>query len=237
MTERFTDAELAYALRRAAGSVSVPERLQRPSALVVAAGERYLARGRRAVAMTLMGAGLAVVASVGLAVGGPGALDWLRGGFSAAAPESVRPEAGESMQVVITPPRLALSYPVQEAVLSSPYGERNLFEKKIIHQGVDFAAAVGTPVLAAADGTVLSAGRGQEGYGLLVALSHGQVNGAEVVTWYGHLHEMAVEVGQQVRRGEPVGSVGTTGGATGPYLHFEVRVNDRPVDPLPWFGQ
>lgn len=94
------------------------------------------------------------------------------------------------------------------------------------HTGTDFAAAHGTPVGAAADGTVASAGwRG--GYGKAVLVDHGTET-----TLYAHLSAMTVVGGQQVRRGDPVGRVGSTGQSTGAHLHFEVRVDGVPVDPL-----
>jgi len=66
------------------------------------------------------------------------------------------------------------------------------------------------------------------GYGILVRISHGQ----GIETWYGHLAAASVRPGQAVRAGEVIGLVGSTGRSTGPHLHFEVRVNGQPVDPL-----
>ena len=97
------------------------------------------------------------------------------------------------------------------------------------HRGVDFAAPSGTPVRAAGDGTVLSAGR-QNGYGNVVMLQHA----GAVSTVYAHLSGFAagVKAGTHVTQGELIGYVGQTGWATGPHLHFEFRVNNEQRDPL-----
>ena len=96
------------------------------------------------------------------------------------------------------------------------------------HPGVDLAAPAGSPVRATADGVVGRAGW-NGGYGQMVALEQG--NGVE--TRYGHMSRLAVVPGQQVRRGDVIGYVGSTGRSTGAHLHYEVRVNGRAVDPLP----
>ena len=107
-----------------------------------------------------------------------------------------------------------------------PFGEGYEF-----HAGVDVEARYGEPVRATADGTVVFAAyRG--GYGNLVILDHG--NG--ITTFYGHLSRIAVRVGQVVKRGHVLGRAGSTGRSTGPHVHYEVRVNDRPVNPLRFAG-
>jgi murein DD-endopeptidase MepM/ murein hydrolase activator NlpD len=95
------------------------------------------------------------------------------------------------------------------------------------HTGQDIATLWGTPVVAAAQGIVIFAGW-QNGYGQIVIIDHG--NG--LTTRYGHLSGIDVEVGQQLARGEQLGRVGSTGRSTGPHLHYEVRINDEPVNPL-----
>lgn len=95
------------------------------------------------------------------------------------------------------------------------------------HEGVDLAAPRGTPVHAVADGRVEFAGV-QHGYGNVVYLRH--VNGRDT-TVYGHLSRIDVRVNQRVTRGEEIGTVGSTGIATGPHLHFELRVNGSPINP------
>jgi murein DD-endopeptidase MepM/ murein hydrolase activator NlpD len=88
---------------------------------------------------------------------------------------------------------------------------------------------MGTPVDAAASGTVAVAGV-QNGYGNVVYIDHG--NGLQ--TRYGHLSHIDVVVGQQIKRGERLGLVGSTGRSTGPHLHYEVRINNQPVNPRPY---
>lgn len=121
-----------------------------------------------------------------------------------------------------------LSRPVDGRV-SSTFGNRvhPILRFARFHSGIDFRAAWGTPVLAAADGIVSAAGWAG-GYGRQVRVAH--VNG--VATSYSHLSGMAVAPGTRVRRGDVIGFVGSTGLSTGPHLHFEVRRHGRPVDPL-----
>ena len=108
--------------------------------------------------------------------------------------------------------------------VSSPYGLR--FNGTEFHQGIDIAAEMGTPIVATADGVVTAAGW-NGGYGNMVDVDHG----GGIVTRYGHASALAVTVGQQVRRGEVIAYVGSTGRSTGPHVHYEVRVNGAPVNP------
>jgi murein DD-endopeptidase MepM/ murein hydrolase activator NlpD len=94
------------------------------------------------------------------------------------------------------------------------------------HTGIDIVAPRGTPVVASAQGRVLSVGHQGE-YGLLIDIDHGY----GVVTRYAHLSRANVKVGQMVERGEQIGNVGQSGLATGPHLHYEVLVNGRPANP------
>ena len=94
------------------------------------------------------------------------------------------------------------------------------------HEGIDIAAPTGRPIGAAAAGTVIVAGWGG-GYGNLVVVSHGSIS-----TAYGHMSRISVSNGQQVGRGTVLGAVGSTGHSTGPHLHFEIRVNGSPQNPL-----
>jgi murein DD-endopeptidase MepM/ murein hydrolase activator NlpD len=95
------------------------------------------------------------------------------------------------------------------------------------HDGIDIAAPEGTPVLAAASGTVLYSGE-QPGYGAIVIVKHE----GGLVTLYAHNARILVEEGARVRAGEPIARVGQTGRTTGPHLHFEVRDGTRPRNPL-----
>ena len=96
-----------------------------------------------------------------------------------------------------------------------------------MHEGIDLAVSTGTPVVAAAAGTVIVAGW-MGGYGNLVVIDHG--NG--IATAYGHNTSVAVSYGQSVAQGQLISYSGSTGHSTGPHVHFEVRVNGSPVDPL-----
>jgi murein DD-endopeptidase MepM/ murein hydrolase activator NlpD len=99
------------------------------------------------------------------------------------------------------------------------------------HAGVDISARWGTPVKAAADGSVVFAGR-DGGYGGLVIVDHG----GQLDTFYAHLSALYVREGQPVRRGQAIGAVGDTGRATGAHLHYEVRLRGNPVDPRRYLG-
>ncbi|HVO34118.1 MAG TPA: M23 family metallopeptidase [Gemmatimonadales bacterium] len=102
-----------------------------------------------------------------------------------------------------------------------------ILHKNLPHEGIDITAAYGTRIIAPAEGRVIQVGR-ESGYGLMVVLDHG--HGLE--TRYAHMARTAAQVGQVVKRGDLLGYVGSTGLSTGPHLHYEVRVNGRPVDPL-----
>jgi murein DD-endopeptidase MepM/ murein hydrolase activator NlpD len=97
------------------------------------------------------------------------------------------------------------------------------------HSGQDIEAAWGTPVVAGASGRVSFVGW-QNGYGQLVVVDHG----SGLTTRYGHLSHIDVELNQTVSRAQLLGKVGSTGRSTGPHLHYEVRINDQPVNPLPY---
>jgi murein DD-endopeptidase MepM/ murein hydrolase activator NlpD len=118
---------------------------------------------------------------------------------------------------------IALAWPLQ-APVGSPFGPRGTG----FHPGIDLPAATGTPVGAAAAGRVIFAGYAPSGYGNLVEIAHG----AGVVSLYAHLSAFSVGVGQSVATGTRLGRVGSTGEATGPHLHFEVRLRGAAVDPL-----
>jgi murein DD-endopeptidase MepM/ murein hydrolase activator NlpD len=112
--------------------------------------------------------------------------------------------------------------------ITSSFGERlDPFNGEgAFHAGIDIATSFGDPVRAAADGVVLRASFGN-GYGREVMIDHG--NGIQ--TLYGHLSGFAVTAGEQVKRGQVIGYVGSSGRSTGPHLHYEVRIHDTPVNP------
>ncbi|WP_156443339.1 M23 family metallopeptidase [Erythrobacter sp. CCH5-A1] len=98
-----------------------------------------------------------------------------------------------------------------------------------MHAGIDFKGPMGSPVFAAADGRVTFVGQ-KSGYGNVVEITHG--NG--MLTRYAHLSRFDVKVGQQVAAGTTIAGLGSTGRSTGPHLHFEVRINDRAINPRPF---
>lgn len=115
-----------------------------------------------------------------------------------------------------------------EGRIGSSFGEREdpINGEGAFHAGVDIEAPYGTPVRASADGDVTGASMGS-GYGRTVELNHGH----NLFTVYGHLSAVAVVPGQHVTRGQVIGYVGQSGRATGPHLHYEVRVHNVPVNP------
>jgi len=139
-------------------------------------------------------------------------------------PPGVMPEPEPEPQALPrAPPRdPVLRWPLQ-GVLYSRFGVRQGQR----HDGIDIAAPEGTPVVAAAGGTVAYAGR-QSGYGAIVILRHS--NG--LVTLYAHNSAVLVREGDEVAAGTPIARVGQSGRTTGPHLHFEVREGTRPRNPL-----
>jgi murein DD-endopeptidase MepM/ murein hydrolase activator NlpD len=115
--------------------------------------------------------------------------------------------------------------------ITSPFGYRThpIFKRQIFHSGLDISAGHGTPIRAADGGRVVEAGwRG--GYGKVVIIDHG----GGIATLYGHCSATHVSPGQMVSKGQVVASVGATGWATGPHLHFEVRRDGTPTNPSAW---
>lgn len=109
--------------------------------------------------------------------------------------------------------------------ISSRYGVSSKIRVST-HTGLDIATTTGTPIKVVADGTVTFAAYSGS-YGYLVKVDHG--NGVE--TWYGHTSKMLVKAGQEVKSGDTIALVGSTGNSTGPHLHFEVRINGEHVNP------
>ena len=117
--------------------------------------------------------------------------------------------------------------------IASGYGARidPVYKTVKFHYGLDFAAPQGTPIYATADGTVTTAGNTGNGYGNYVVIHHGY--GYE--TLYGHMVRVKARNGQQVKRGEVIGWVGSTGKSTGPHCHYEVHKNNQKIDPIYFF--
>jgi murein DD-endopeptidase MepM/ murein hydrolase activator NlpD len=117
--------------------------------------------------------------------------------------------------------------------IASGFGTRidPVYKVPKFHAGLDFAAPVGTPIYATADGTVTDAGFNEGGYGNRVVINHGF--GYE--TLYGHMYKVKARVRQKVKRGEVIGYVGSSGKSTGPHCHYEVHRSGTPVDPVYYF--
>jgi murein DD-endopeptidase MepM/ murein hydrolase activator NlpD len=127
-----------------------------------------------------------------------------------------------------------LDYPV-DGYVTSPFGWRThpIWGYRALHDGIDFGAACGTPIRAAAAGTVLSAYY-QSAWGNRVIIDHGIHKGVGLATASNHLSGYAVSAGERVDRGEVIGYVGSTGWSTGCHLHYTVMQNGVPVDPVSW---
>ncbi len=146
----------------------------------------------------------------------------LRAAASAGAGGPQRPASGR------------LAWPVR-GIITSPFGYRldPVFGVWRLHAGLDIAAPGGTSIMAAAAGVVVNAGWAGS-YGNYTCISHGVTAGRGLATCYAHQSAILVRSGQRVSAGQPIGRVGTTGASTGNHLHFEVRLDGTPVDPLGW---
>ncbi len=131
-------------------------------------------------------------------------------------------QAGTSQSATSTPSSAGLIWPVSGPV-TSPFGPR----WGSFHPGIDIGVPTGTPIEAAAAGTVIYCGW-EQGYGNFVVID----NGGNLATAYGHQSSIAVTCGEHVDQGQVIGYSGCTGTCYGPHLHFEVRINGSPVDPM-----
>ena len=122
--------------------------------------------------------------------------------------------------------------PVRNADFTSGYGIRSdpFKGRAAMHSGIDLAGPIGTPIYATADGIVSAAEYNSGGYGTLIKLDHGR----GIETRYGHLSSLAVKPGQRVSRGQLIARMGSTGRSTGSHLHYEVRIDGRAVNPIPF---
>ena len=115
----------------------------------------------------------------------------------------------------------------------SPFGWRKnpVTKQRLFHKGIDISAKHGTPIFSTAPGTILRSGW-MQGYGLAVDIQHG----FGILTRYAHCSRTKVKKGDIVERGDLIGWVGETGRATGPHVHFEIRIDNEPVDPTEFLG-
>jgi len=122
--------------------------------------------------------------------------------------------------------------PVKSAEFTSGYGVRSdpFRGRAAMHAGIDLAGVIGTAIYATADGVVSDAGYNSGGYGNLIKIDHGK----GIETRYGHLSAILVKAGQRVTRGQQIGRMGSTGRSTGSHLHYEVRIDGRAVNPIPF---
>jgi murein DD-endopeptidase MepM/ murein hydrolase activator NlpD len=151
-----------------------------------------------------------------------GEIDALQAASNEIAARIRAAQAGRRGGPNATPSSAGLIWPVAGPI-TSPFGWR----WGRMHQGIDIGVGMGTPIKAAAAGTVIYCGW-ESGYGNLTVIDHG----GNLATAYGHQSSIAVACGQQVAQGDVIGYVGCTGHCTGPHLHFEVRIDGNPVDPL-----
>jgi murein DD-endopeptidase MepM/ murein hydrolase activator NlpD len=148
------------------------------------------------------------------------------------APANQRPSATAGRPPLGARPTAAtalagtLQWPLR-GVLYARFGKKG----REPHDGIDLAAPAGTPVKTAGEGVVLFAGP-QSGYGLIVVVGHER----GLVTVYAHSRDLRVRTGQSVRPGQVIATVGESGKTSGPHLHFEVRVDGEPVDPVRFLG-
>jgi murein DD-endopeptidase MepM/ murein hydrolase activator NlpD len=121
----------------------------------------------------------------------------------------------------------------QLIALASGFGHRihPVYKVKKMHSGIDFAAEIGTPIYATADGKVAVVDVKFSGYGKMVEVDHG----FGYRTRYAHMHDFAVRTGQNLKRGDLIGYVGNTGMSTAPHLHYEVLINNEQVNPVHYF--
>ena len=119
--------------------------------------------------------------------------------------------------------------PTDTGWMSSRFGFRKdpFTEKQTFHRGLDFSVPLGTPVRVTGDGVILAVQQ-QRGFGRVIKVDHG----SGVVTVYAHLDQQLVKKGDKVSRGDVIGKSGSTGRSSAPHLHYEIRISNRPVNPL-----
>lgn len=145
--------------------------------------------------------------------------------------DQLREAAGEQKEKIARIPSV-MPINIKDYTMSSGYGYRRdpVYGTAKFHEGLDFAAATGTPVFATADAVVEVAER-KDAYGNCIDLNHGY----NYMTRYAHLSQILVKTGQHVKRGEMIGKVGSTGKSTGSHLHYEVRFKGEPQNPVHYY--
>ena len=237
---RALEAARDRALRRAKGYRWRLERAEAQLAMLRSSREATFAWIRRwigehvgAVENLLESTGVdptALLERVGIGQGGP--LEPLEK-FADPLFDPVEFELGESVLRFRAVQRLLASLPLAAPLdyyhVTSGYGPRRdpITGRRAMHRGIDLGAPPGAKVFAPAPGIVRRAGR-EGAYGLLVEIDHGM----GIVTRYGHLRRILVRAGQRVGFREPIGVVGNTGRSTGRHLHYEIRIDGEPIDPL-----
>ncbi|MHA6317791.1 M23 family metallopeptidase [Altererythrobacter sp. CAU 1778] len=147
--------------------------------------------------------------------------------------EQIERKRGGIAAVPTTSISIPSGNPLENARMSSSYGSRThpVLGGRRDHKGVDLAAPTGTPIYATADGMV-SRANWFSSYGQFVSIEHG----ADIQTRFAHLSRIIVSEGEQVRKGDIIGYVGSTGRSTGPHLHYEVRVDGRAMNPADYIN-
>ena len=146
-------------------------------------------------------------------------------------------EAVEGAKARVSDPRRwhGAFVPPSKFRISAAFGLRRVVNGKLLpdyfHSGLDFAAPSGSPIVACSDGRVVLAAKGYRLHGNIVAINHGH----GVVSFYLHMKTIDVKVGDDVTAGQKIGTVGATGRATGPHLHYSVYVNQVATNPRDWF--
>lgn len=145
--------------------------------------------------------------------------------------DQLREAAGEQKEKIASIPSV-MPINIKDYTMSSGYGYRRdpVYGTAKFHDGLDLAAATGTPVFATADAVVEVAER-KDAYGNCIDLNHGY----NYLTRYAHLSQILVKPGQRVKRGEMIGKVGSTGKSTGSHLHYEVRFKGEPQNPVHYY--
>jgi murein DD-endopeptidase MepM/ murein hydrolase activator NlpD len=143
------------------------------------------------------------------------------------APYPAPPPSGPKAEPIRPTPAADFLWPVDGGEFMRPFGEPRPHH---LHAGVDIRGARGQDILAARDGVVAFGGATATGYGRMVVIDHGD----GVQTLYAHAEKVLVRKGDTVKRGQPVALLGRTGNATTEHCHFEIRLENRPVDPMPY---